>query len=374
MMLFAAYVAAASPCAKADQSHVVQITFQSPSLSQALRQTVEIGAEILLPDSYYQRPDQRYPVVYVIPAFEGTDQIGDAEKLDWQRPMKSLGSEFIVVFMQAMMDIDGEDVHIEFADSASEGPWGTALTSEFVPATDAHFRTIASGKARFLFGHSSGAWSALWLQINYPATFNGAWALSPDPVDFHDFLGPDITRRGQDFFVDAAGRDYPMCRMGGRDVATLRKLVQGATDCIPYQHVVSTDQKPWQERQMDTYDDVFSPAKPNGLPVPLFDRTTGAIDPSVAAYWEDHYDMTTLLQRRWGVLAPQLRGKLHVFVGAEDTFELEGSVLRMRDALAKLGSDAEFGIAPGDDHWQIYDYHGGMIKYALAAMTQRLNK
>lgn len=44
----------------------------------------------------------------------------------------------------------------------------------------------------------------------------------------------------------------------------------------------------------------------------------------------------------------------------------------MRDAMQRLGSDAEFGFAPGADHWQVYDYHGGLIKYAIGEMMSRL--
>jgi pimeloyl-ACP methyl ester carboxylesterase len=358
--------------ANADQQQIFRITFQSALLSNFFHQPVPIDAHVLLPDSYYKEPSRRYPVIYVVPAFEGSDEVPESRELEWQRPMRSLGTQFIVVFLQAMVNLDGEAIHTGFADSASSGPWGDALTTEVIPATDRHFRTIASGNARFLFGHSSGGWSVLWLQVNYPDTFNGAWALSPDPVDFHDFLGPDITKPGQNFYVDSAGREYGMCRYDGRDISTLHRFVVGTQGCNLQPQPLPAGQKPWAQRQMDTYDDVFSPAQPGGMPAHLLDRETGAIDPAVAQYWEAHYDITRLLEQRWNVLRPQLRGKLHVFVGADDTFHLEGSVRLMRDVLARIGSDAEFGIAPGADHWQIYDYHGGMIGYAIREMAQRL--
>ena len=359
--------------ADAGQPQILQITFDSPLLSTFFHQPVELGGEVLLPDSYYKDPNRRYPVIYVVPAFEGTDIVDESMELQWQRPTRSLGAEFIIVFLQAMMEIDDEKIHTEFADSANNGPWGAALTSEFIPETDAHFRTIASGNARFLFGHSSGAWAVLWLQINYPAMFNGAWALSPDPVDFHDFFGPDLTKPGQNFYHDADGNAYGICRENRHDRTTLAQFVGGPNGCGWRGEEPHPGQKPWAQRQMDTYDDVFSPALSSGKPAPLLDRKTGAIDPNVAAYWEAHYDITRLLQEHWNVLAPELAGKLHVFVGTDDTFHLTGSVALMRDAIVKLGGDAEFGFAPGADHWQIYDYHGGLIKYAVSEMMRRLN-
>lgn len=358
--------------ADAGQPQILQITFDSPLLSKFFHQPVELGGEVLLPDSYYKEPSRRYPVMYVVPAFEGTDVVDESIESQWQRPMRSLGAQFIIVFLQAMMEIDGEEIHTELADSATNGPWGAALTSEFIPETDAHFRTIASGNARFLFGHSSGGWAVLWLQVNYPETFDGAWALSPDPVDFHDFLGPDITKPGQNFYRDTADNPYGICREHGHDRTTLAQFVESPNGCGWRGENRSSTQKPWAQRQMDTYDDVFSPALSNGKPAPLLDRKSGTIDPVVAAYWEAHYDITHLLEERWNVLGPLLSGKLHVFVGTEDTFHLEGSVALMRDAMQRLGSDAEFGFAPGADHWQVYDYHGGLIKYAIGEMMSRL--
>ena len=134
----------------------------------------------------------------------------------------------------------------------------------------------------------------------------------------------------------------------------------------------ATVEKAWAVRQFDTYDVVYSPRRNDGSPAEVFNRATGAIDPAVAAYWEEHYDITRILQERWSTLGPQLQGKLHVFVGAQDTFHTNDSVVLMQDALHKLGSDAEIQIVPGDDHWQILDWHGGLIGYSLAEMLQRL--
>ena len=47
----------------------------------------------------------------------------------------------------------------EFADSANDGPWGRALTREFIPYLESKFRMDAVPSGRFLTGHSSGGWS-----------------------------------------------------------------------------------------------------------------------------------------------------------------------------------------------------------------------
>src|ERR1700723_2037646 len=151
--------------ARAGEPQVVYVNFPSAALSSFFKQRVQIAATVLPPDSYYKEPWQRYPVVYVISAFDDLYEIDASRQLAWQKPVRALDSEFMIVFLRGMIEFHGEATHDQYADSANDGPWGAALTSEFIPATDAHFRTLGAG-ARFLFGHSSGGWSALWLQVN----------------------------------------------------------------------------------------------------------------------------------------------------------------------------------------------------------------
>lgn len=67
--------------------------------------------------------------------------------------MRALRREFILVFLDGMFN----GGHQEFADSANNGPWGNALTTEFIPNTETYFRAVNSPSARFVAGHSSGA-------------------------------------------------------------------------------------------------------------------------------------------------------------------------------------------------------------------------
>ena len=84
------------------------------------------------------------------------------------------------------------------------------------------------------------------------------------------------------------------------------------------------------------------------------DRNTGAVDPEVARTWE-RYDIRRVLERDWKALAPRLAGKLHVYMGGEDTFYLEGATALLKESLAKLGSDAVVEIFPGKDHGTLMD-------------------
>ncbi len=51
--------------------------------------------------------------------------------------------------------------------------------------------------------------------------------------------------------------------------------------------------------------------------IPLFDRRTGVIDPAVAQYWREHYDIAAIIARDWKTLKPDLDGKIHLIVGTD---------------------------------------------------------
>jgi hypothetical protein len=237
----------------AGEPQYFHVRMRSESLSAFWGQPVFIEAHIFLPDSYYKEPTKRYPVIYWIQGFDGYGDPDPSETLAWQKPMRAQHSEFILIFLDGMFD----GGHQEFADSANNGPWGTALTTEFIPKTEAYFRAINLPAARFVGGHSSGGWSALWLQVNYPDTFGGEWSISPDPVDFRSFLGVDLTAQSPINFFD---------RRYGVDNVSMRQF--------------ANDQQ-WGSRQIASFNAVFSPAGADGKPEPLFD-SSGNVNPATA--------------------------------------------------------------------------------------------
>jgi hypothetical protein len=176
----------------------------------------------------------------------------------------------------------------------------------------------------------------LWLQVTYPDFFGGAWSTSPDPVDFHDFQQIDLYAPDANFYTDAQGKLRPVARMGTEPVLFIKPFVDMET-------VLG------HGGQMGSFEAVFSPRGPDGKPLPLWSRATGAIDPKVTKAWEK-YDISLTLQRNWKTLGPKLRGKLHVWTGSLDTFYLNGAVERLKDRMELLDSDANIEIVPGKDH------------------------
>ena len=106
--------------------------------------------------------------------------------------------------------------------------------------------------------------------------------------------------------------------------------------------------------QLQSFEAVFSPKGKDGQPLPLWNRTTGVIDPNVAKAWR-RYDIRMILENNWKSLGPKLAGKIHVYMGDEDTFYLDGATRLLQKSLKELKSDAVVEIFPGRDHGNLID-------------------
>jgi hypothetical protein len=111
--------------------------------------------------------------------------------------------------------------------------------------------------------------------------------------------------------------------------------------------------------------------------MPLFDRDTGNIDPEVAAYWEQHYDIASLLRTNWKKIGPLLNGKIHFTVGTADTFHLDEPARLLEQTIKDLGGNAHFTYLEGRSHFDLYQ--GGLTEqiakemYAVARPRSRSN-
>jgi hypothetical protein len=300
------------------------------------------------PPRGYAAAHRRYATVYVIGGYGTSRRTLPGSAASYARAAHAGGggNDLIYVFLDPRVPLG----HSVFADSVNNGPWGRALTTEFIPYLESRWRMTGTEGTRFLTGHSSGGWTTMWLQTSYPRVFGGTWSTSPDPLDFHDFTGPDLTQPGN-MYVRRDGTPYMLVRDRGKDVVALRDYVLQERALGDY------------GGQFGSFDAVFSPRGPDGRPDPLFNRITGRINPAVARAWEARYDIVHNIERDWPRVGPHLRGKLHVIVGSWDTFHLEAGVLRLRVALRTLpGSDADIEIVPHRDHFDLYrGPRGGLI-------------
>ncbi|MEP7074474.1 MAG: alpha/beta hydrolase-fold protein [Acidobacteriota bacterium] len=319
------------------------IEFTSPMLSAFWGKPVKMEASVILPPSYDKSKMQRYPTVYNVSGYGGTHlnalrgaAAREKEMIDGKRP------EMINVYLEAHCSLG----HHVWADSANNGPWGTALEKEFIPYLEKQFRMDAKPSGRLLTGHSSGGWSTMWIMVSHPDFFGGTWSTSPDPVDFRAFTGPDLTLDvPQNTYFDASGKEYNLVRDHDRELMTVR------------QYAMQERVLGYYGGQFASFNAVFSPKGPDGQPMSLFDTDTGRVDPAVAKAWQK-YNISQILRNNWKTLGPKLKGKIHVIVGTADTFHLDSAVRLLDAELKKLGSDAKIEYIDGRTHFDLYQ--GGL--------------
>lgn len=329
---------------------ITALDFNSPLLSRFDGRLIHMRGWILtLPG--YAAGSGRYPTVYWTHGFGATNTM----ILTYAATIRAeMASGALPSMIWVFLDEELPTGTHEFADGVNNGPWGEALTTELIPDLERHWRIDARPGARFVTGKSSGGWAALWLQVRYPHYFGGAWPVAPDPADFHDFTGVDLYAPGANYYHHPDGTPYELIRDHGHLVTTLEDFARLEAVMRPY------------GGQIGSFDWAFSPRGVEGRPQPLFDRATGAVDPLVAAYWGDHYDIARIVERNWTALRPDLDGKIHLAVGTADTFHLDGPARRLESVFRKLGAHEEFHFLPGRTHFDVYQI--GTDKQGLARL------
>ena len=311
----------------------------SPRLTKFWGHPVSIRAWVVLPPGYAEHPRDTWPTVYYTHGFGGS-LAGNLYPATILRDRMEAGSMPPMIWVM-LEEACPQGTH-EFADSVNNGPWGAALTTEFLPYLEKKYRMDARATGRFLNGHSSGGWATLQLEVNYPKIFGGTWSTSPDSSDFHNFTGPDLYAPNANVYKQPDGTPYPLVRMNGKVVATLQQFAQFENVLGPY------------GGQFGSFDWVFSPKSPSGAPQPMFNRITGAVDPAVVAYWQEHYDLAHIVETDWPQRKDDLTGRIHLFVGTADTFYLDGAAHKFEAVLNRLGAEPHFTYIDGRSHFNLY--------------------
>ena len=314
--------------------------FDSPLLTHFWGWPMKIRAWVILPPGYTGQSDKTYPTAYWTHGFGGDIDGGLVSGLRLYERMKS-GKMPPMIWV--MLDESLPEGTHEFADSVNNGPWGTALTTEFIPYLEQKFHMDAKPSGRLLNGHSSGGWATLQLEVNYPKIFGGTWSTSPDPSDFHDFTNVDLYAPNANMYRKPDGSAVPIIRENGKAVVTMEQLARLEEVLGPY------------GGQLTSFDWVFSPKGANGAPEPMFDRLTGQVHPEVVEYWRDHYDLAHIVESTWAQREADLKGRIHVIVGTADTFYLDGAARKFEAVLKRLGAEPHFTYAPDRTHMNLYE-------------------
>jgi enterochelin esterase-like enzyme len=330
----------------ADHKFVRMIELQSDTLSSWWNKPVKIKASVLLPANYFDHPEKRYPVRYNIAGYAGRyDRVNRmvADNSGFSHWWFSGEAPGII---NVFLDGEGPFGDPYQLDSENNGPYGYALINELIPHIESSFRTMGRPDSRFVDGCSTGGWVALALQIFYPDFFNGAFAYSPDAVEFENYQTINIYK-DRNAFYNEWGNPRPLARdLTGDPMVMMEEFIR-------YENVLGPSNTYLNSGgQICAHTALYSPKGNNGLPAPLFDPVTGEIDHVVAEHWKK-YDLKIHLRENWSEIGPRLQGKIWIWMGDMDHFILNPATRALDEYLRSASdpaSDAEIIFEPMQGH------------------------
>jgi hypothetical protein len=325
-----------------DTEWVKRFKIQSPSLTKFWGRPIYIGATVLLPKDY-ARETISYPVIYEQGHFDLGPPMGFRTDAPSEQELKDAGlrARFVKRGYELykawttdrfprMLVVTFQHPNPYFDDSyavnsVNVGPYGDSVMQELIPEVEKRFRAIPEPYARILTGGSTGGWEALALQFFHPDFFGGTWGYCPDPVTFTNVEGINAYQDSDAFYKQYEWRREPTVN----SVFTDGRIVLTSEQRNHLELVNGTHGRSGE--QIDIWSAVFGPLGSDGYFEPLFNKRTGEINPEVAQYWKDHFDLLEYLKRNWTTLGPQLVDKVHIYIGTMDTYQLNVGVRELEE-------------------------------------------
>jgi len=334
-----------------DTKFVKELKIQSALLSAFHHKSFFVAGAVVLPPTYYEQPQKKYPVLIRIAGWGS-----DYHRLsgDTTTQGKLLDSLDVIGLI-----LDGNCPlgHCVYANSDNNGPWGDALVNELIPELEKRYRCNG---ARLLIGHSSGGWAGLWLQTHYPSFFTACWSSSPDPIDFRDFHTVNLYEDENMFYAkDSSLR--PLAIVSGLPWMFQKHGWQ-------MEHVI------YRGEQKHSYDAVFSGKGIDGNPESICDAATGQINKKAMEHWRK-YDLSIYLRTNWDMLQKDLLGKIRISAGQQDNFFLNAGVHLLENEIKNLNTGFVFAYYPGD-HFTVYtmEYRTAGSRFLLDKYLQWLKE
>jgi S-formylglutathione hydrolase len=135
---------------------------------------------IYLPPSYAKERGRRYPVVYLLHGYTGTDlgyfgSTGRQLHRIAERVYGAGGAREMILVMPNGMNAYGGSM---YSNSVTAGNWEGYVADDLVAYVDRNYRTLATRDSRGLAGHSMGGYGTLRIGMKRPDVFAAMYALS----------------------------------------------------------------------------------------------------------------------------------------------------------------------------------------------------
>jgi S-formylglutathione hydrolase FrmB len=295
---------------------------------------VERPLWVYVPPGYDDRPEARYPSVYVIQGYTGSVPMW-SNCSPYRQPFPEAADQLfasgeappcIVVYVDAWTAYGGS----QFVDSPGTGRYHTYLCEDIVPFVDGRYRTLPSSRHRGIQGKSSGGFGAMITPMLRPDLFGGLATHAGDSLYEYCYIPefPKAVRALRDY--DGSIEKW-WAEFQGRVSFTkasdeLLLMLLGVSAC-------------------------FSAAD-DGAPLLPFDPVTGQIHEDIWARWLA-WDPVRMVPAH----ADALRGLRAIWIdgGTSDEWFLDLGAQAFRESLAQIGVT--------DVHFELFEGSHGRIDY-----------
>jgi len=145
-----------------------------------LGESADPEVSIYLPPSYLNDRTRRYPVVYLLHGYTGTDlgyfgPTGRQLHVIAERVFAAGAAKEMILVMPNCMNAYGGCM---YSNSVTAGDWEGYVADDLVAYMDKNYRTIPTREGRGLGGHSMGGYGTIRLAMKRPDVFAAVYALS----------------------------------------------------------------------------------------------------------------------------------------------------------------------------------------------------
>lgn len=305
---------------------------------------------VYLPPAYRSRPDDRFPVVYLLQGMTGQLDMWRNRDAFRKNPVELYDELFsdpdvppcLLVFVDCWTSLGGS----QFLDSRGTGRYHSYLCEEVVPAVDAQFRTLADREHRAVAGKSSGGYGAMVTPLLRPDLFSALASHAGDSLFEACYLPgfPQVVRSLRDRYQGSFERFWA-------DFRSRPGISQPGDDELLNCYCMGA---------------CYSPG-PDGVPEMPFELSTGALRPEVWERWLA-WDPVRMIPAR-SEAARSLRA-VYLDAGRSDDFYLDVGASAVKASLEGAGvTGVRLGLFDGGHAGMAHRYPGG-IRFLAEAICR----
>ena len=177
---------------------VIERVIPAPSLAgNLLGDPTEQRVSIYLPPGYAASADKRYPVLYLLHGFTGTNRTwlippgvipddpptdngyGRAGFVDAERMDAFIADGVIPALIIVAPNGNNAYKHSFWVNSPVTGNWEDYVVEDVIGYIDVNYRTLKSPASRGIAGHSGGANGAMFLAMRHADIFGSVYSIAP---------------------------------------------------------------------------------------------------------------------------------------------------------------------------------------------------